>query len=65
MVTNNNAPQRRLKIFQLVNAAEHRPRRKQSELRHPSLVEAEKVNAIYRDIFLWVSYCFQDDKGDL
>jgi hypothetical protein len=49
MVTNNDA----VKIFQLIlNAAEHRSRRKQSELRHPSMVEAEKVNAIYRDIFL-------------
>jgi hypothetical protein len=59
MVTNNDATQRRLKIFQLVNAAEHRSRRKQPELRHPSSVKAEKVNAIYRDIFLRVSYCFQ------
>jgi hypothetical protein len=59
MATNNDAPQRRHKIFQLIINAEHRSRRKLSELRHPSLVEAEKANAIYRDIFLRVSYCFQ------
>lgn len=65
MVTNNNAPQRRMKSFQLIKATERRSRRKDSELRHPSLLAAEKVNAMYRDIFLLVRAIAFKDKGDL